>query len=160
MTRNEKKYAARYLEAWNQFGNNLPNEEYDKLSLLRRQLGIRLARAQEVEREIIIEADGGTTVPLRKTQLMKGDEASMKYALSPQPSPLASQPYDQILGEVAQYEAAIDEILSEVSDVSEKMETIKKQLISVSGSLIKEGKFDQILALVKEAADIVKEIRG
>ena len=30
----------------------------------------------------------------------------------------------------------------------------------VSGSLVKEGKFDQILTLVKEAADIVKEIRG
>ncbi len=30
----------------------------------------------------------------------------------------------------------------------------------VSGALVKEGKFDQILALVKEAADIVKEIRG
>jgi 2-dehydro-3-deoxyphosphogluconate aldolase/(4S)-4-hydroxy-2-oxoglutarate aldolase len=30
----------------------------------------------------------------------------------------------------------------------------------VSGALVKEGKFEQILALVKEAADIVKEIRG
>ena len=30
----------------------------------------------------------------------------------------------------------------------------------VNGSLVKEGKFDEILALVKEAADIVKEIRG
>ena len=30
----------------------------------------------------------------------------------------------------------------------------------VNGALIKEGKFDQILTLVKEAADIVKEIRG
>ena len=30
----------------------------------------------------------------------------------------------------------------------------------VSGSLVKEGKFDEILKLVKEAADIVKEIRG
>ncbi|MBR1583955.1 MAG: bifunctional 4-hydroxy-2-oxoglutarate aldolase/2-dehydro-3-deoxy-phosphogluconate aldolase [Clostridia bacterium] len=30
----------------------------------------------------------------------------------------------------------------------------------VSGSLVKEGKFDEIEALVKEAADIVKEIRG
>lgn len=144
MTRNEKKYAARYLEAWNRYGNNLPNEEYDRLSVLRRQLGIRLARAQEVERDIVIEADGGTTVPLRKTQLLKGDESSMKYALSPSAlnadqSPLNTTPYDQILGEVAQYEATIDEILSEVSDVSEKMEGIKKQLISVSGSLIKES---------------------
>ena len=139
MTRNEKKYAARYLEAWNRYGNNLPNEEYDRLSLLRRQLGIRLARAQEVEREIIIEAAGGTTVPLRKTQLLKGDEASMRYDLATLSSPLTTKPYDQILGEVAQYEATIDEILNEVSDVSEKMESIKKQLISVSGSLIKES---------------------
>ena len=30
----------------------------------------------------------------------------------------------------------------------------------VSGKLVKEGKFDEIEALVKEAADIVKEIRG
>jgi len=30
----------------------------------------------------------------------------------------------------------------------------------VSGALVKEGKFDEIEALVKEAADIVKEIRG
>ena len=30
----------------------------------------------------------------------------------------------------------------------------------VNGALVKEGKFDQVLALVKEAADIVKEIRG
>ena len=30
----------------------------------------------------------------------------------------------------------------------------------VNGSLVKEGKFDDILALVKEAAGIVKEIRG
>ena len=30
----------------------------------------------------------------------------------------------------------------------------------VNGSLVKEGKFDEILALVKEAAGIVKEIRG
>ena len=139
MTRNEKKYAARYLEAWNRYGNNLPNEEYDRLSLLRRQLGIRLARAQEVERDIIIEAAGGTTVPLRKTQLLKGDEASMRYDLATLSSPLTTKPYDQILGEVAQYEATIDEILNEVSDVSEKMESIKKQLISVSGSLIKES---------------------
>ncbi len=136
MTRNEKKYAARYLEAWNRYGNNLPNEEYDRLSELRRQLGIRLARAQEINREIVIEAAGGSIVPLRKTQLMKGDESP--FALSAQNSPL-SAPYDQILGELSQYEATIDEILSEVSDVSEKMQTIKKQLISVSGSLIKEG---------------------
>ena len=139
MTRNEKKYAARYLEAWNRYGNNLPNEEYDRLSLLRRQLGIRLARAQQVERDIVIEAAGGTTLPLRKTQLLKGDEASMRYDLTTLSSPLATTPYDQMLSEVAQYEATIDEILSEVSDVSEKMETIKKQLISVSGSLIKES---------------------
>lgn len=30
----------------------------------------------------------------------------------------------------------------------------------VNGSLVKEGKFDEILAMVREAADIVKEIRG
>ena len=30
----------------------------------------------------------------------------------------------------------------------------------VSGSLVKEGKFDEILKMVREAADIVKEIRG
>lgn len=30
----------------------------------------------------------------------------------------------------------------------------------VSGNLVKEGKFDEIEALVREAADIVKEIRG
>jgi len=30
----------------------------------------------------------------------------------------------------------------------------------VNGSLVKEGKFDEILALVKEASNIVKEIRG
>ena len=35
MTRNEKTYAARYLELHNKYGNNLPNEEYDKLSQLR-----------------------------------------------------------------------------------------------------------------------------
>lgn len=98
MTRNEKKYAARYLEAWNRYGNNLPNEEYDKLSALRRQLGIRLARAQEINREIVIEAAGGSIVPLRKTQLMKGDESP--FALSAQNSPL-SAPYDQILNEVS-----------------------------------------------------------
>ena len=30
----------------------------------------------------------------------------------------------------------------------------------VNGSLVKEGKFDEILKMVREAADIVKEIRG
>ena len=30
----------------------------------------------------------------------------------------------------------------------------------VSGKLVKEGKFDEIERLVREAADIVKEIRG
>ena len=30
----------------------------------------------------------------------------------------------------------------------------------VSGALVKEGKFDEILKMVREAADIVKEIRG
>ena len=30
----------------------------------------------------------------------------------------------------------------------------------VSGALVKEGKFDEIEKLVREAADIVKEIRG
>ena len=30
----------------------------------------------------------------------------------------------------------------------------------VSGKLVKEGKFDEILSLVQEAAGIVKEIRG
>ena len=30
----------------------------------------------------------------------------------------------------------------------------------VSGGLVKEGKFDEILKMVREAADIVKEIRG
>ena len=140
MTRNEKKYAARYLEAWNRYGNNLPNEEYDKLSLLRRQLGIRLARAREIDREIIIEAAGGTTVPLRKTQLIRTEDTP--FTLHHSPSAIhssSSNPYDQILDEVAQYEVTIDEILNEVGDVSKKMETIKKQLISVSGSLIKEG---------------------
>lgn len=79
LTRNEKKYAARYLEAWNRYGNNLPNEEYDQLSQLRQKLGIRLARAREIDREIVIEAAGGSTVPLRKTQLMKGEQVSLKY---------------------------------------------------------------------------------
>ena len=142
MTRNEKKYAARYLEAWNKYGNNLPNEEYDKLSLLRRQLGIRLARAREIDREIVIEAAGGNTIPLRKTQLMRGEEVSLKYDIKSETSNLQSQstnPYQEILAEVSQYEATIDEMLTEVGDVSQKMETIKKQLISVSGSLIKEG---------------------
>ncbi len=142
MTRNEKKYAARYLEAWNRYGNNLPNEEYDRLSKLRRQLGIRLARAQEINREIVIEAAGGSIIPLRKTQLMKGDEASLKFDATT-PSIWRGQgdasPYDQILSELSQYEATIDQILSEVGDVSQKMQAIKKQLISVSGSLIKEG---------------------
>ena len=142
MTRNEKKYAARYLEAWNRYGNNLPNEEYDRLSKLRRQLGIRLARAQEINREIVIEAAGGSIIPLRKTQLMKGDEASLKFDATT-PSIWSGQgdasPYDQILSELSQYEATIDQILSEVGDVSQKMQAIKKQLISVSGSLIKEG---------------------
>ncbi len=147
LTRNEKKYAARYLEAWNRYGNNLPNEEYDQLSQLRQKLGIRLARAREIDREIVIEAAGGSTVPLRKTQLMKGEQVSLKYnvtASSQDPSsdaqpPTPGSPYEQILGEVSQYEAAIDEILNEVSDVSEKMTTIKRQLINVSGNLIKEG---------------------
>lgn len=139
MTRNEKKYAARYLEAWNKYGNNLPNEEYDKLSQLRRQLGIRLARAQEINREIIVEANGGSTVPLRKTQLMKVEGATLSLSNTYQLTQDSSSPYESILDEVAQYEATIDQILSEVSDVSQKMETIKKQLIGVSGSLIKEG---------------------
>ena len=29
MTRNEKKYAARYLELHNKYGNNLPNEAFN-----------------------------------------------------------------------------------------------------------------------------------
>ena len=139
MTRNEKKYAARYLEAWNRYGNNLPNEEYDRLSQLRRQLGIRLARAQEINREIIVEANGGSTVPLRKAQLMKVEGATLSLSKTYQLAQDASSPYESILDEIAQYEATINQILSEVSDVSQKMDSIKKQLISVSGSLIKEG---------------------
>lgn len=155
MTRNEKKYAARYLEAWNRYGNNMPNEEYDKLSLLRRKLGIRLARAREIDREIVIEAAGGSTVPLRKTQLMRagdtplttlsisgrsqGENHSPISMSSSSAAGITTSPYDQILDEVAQYEVTINEILDEVGDVSKKMETIKKQLIGVSGSLIKEG---------------------
>ena len=146
MTRNEKKYAARYLEAWNRYGNNLPNEEYDKLSQLRQQLGIRLERAQEINREIVAEAKGGSTVPIRKTGLPNLSERRGSLTDSVGKSPLAASPlgdnggaYTQILDEVSQYEATIDEILNEVSDVSQKMETIKKQLISISGSLIKES---------------------
>ena len=30
----------------------------------------------------------------------------------------------------------------------------------VSGALVKEGKFDEITKLVKESAEIVKEVRG
>ena len=95
LKRNEKKYAARYLEAWNRYGNNLPNEEYDQLSQLRQQLGIRLARAREIDRQIVIEAAGGTTVPLRKTQLMKGEQVSLKYNVTPNtqhPSPNTQHP--------------------------------------------------------------------
>ena len=146
MTRNEKKYAARYLEAWNRFGNNLPNEEYDKLSQLRQKLGIGLERAQEINREIVAEAKGGSTVPIRKTGLPNpsGRRGSLTDSVK---SPLSggfreagvASPYTQILDEVAQYEATIDEILNEVSDVSKKMESIKKQLISISGSLVKES---------------------
>lgn len=141
MTRNEKKYAARYLEAWNRFGNNLPNEEYDKLSQLRQKLGIGLERAQEINREIVAEAKGGSTVPIRKTGLPNPSERKGSLTDSIK-SPLpggTSGAYTQILDEVAQYEATIDEILNEVSDVSKKMETIKKQLISISGSLVKES---------------------
>ena len=128
MTRNEKKYAARYLEAWNRYGNNLPNEEYDKLSQLRQQLGIRLERAQEINREIVAEAKGGSTVPIRKTGLTNLSERRGSLTDSVGKSPLAVSPlgdnggaYTQILDEVSQYEATIDEILNEVSDVSEKM---------------------------------------
>ena len=141
MTRNEKKYAARYLEAWNRFGNNLPNEEYDKLSQLRQKLGIGLERAQEINREIVAEAKGGSTVPIRKTGLPNPSErkGSLTDSIKPPLPGGTSGAYTQILDEVAQYEATIDEILNEVSDVSKKMETIKKQLISISGSLVKES---------------------
>ena len=138
MTRNEKKYAARYLEAWNRYGNNLPNEEYDKLSQLRQKLGIRLVRAQQVESEII--AEGKLSIrkaPITPPGLPKGEE--IWTPLKPSSPSGRSGGVLGVVDEIAQYEATIDEILSEVSDVSEKMEAIKRQLISVSGNLIKEG---------------------
>lgn len=142
MTRKEKKYAALYLEYYNRYGLNIPDSEYDKLSQLRRQLGIRLQRAQEIDREIVAETAGGSTVPLRKTDIT-ADTAGLP-PLSALPFPLGgaageSSPYQQLLAEVAQYETAVNNILGEVAGVSSQMDSIKEQLVGVSGSLIKEG---------------------
>lgn len=137
MTRNEKKYAARYLELHNKYGNNLPNEEYDKLSQLRQELGIRLERANEINEEIVREAGGTNIVPIRKTPLMKGKKISLNYNVKLNDD--ATSPYEQLLNEVSQYEAAVDEILTEVAYVSSTMEDIKKQFTKLSGNLIKEG---------------------
>ncbi|MBQ8657468.1 MAG: hypothetical protein IJ527_10545 [Prevotella sp.] len=137
MNRNEKKYAARYLELHNKYGNNLPNAEYDQLSQLRQQLGIRLERALEINSEIVREAGGTDIVPIRKTPLMKGKNISLDY--NKQLNDDTTSPYERLLNEVSQYEATVDEILTEVAYVSGSMLDIKKQFTKLSGNLIKEG---------------------
>ena len=117
------------------------DEEYDKLSQLRPELGIRLERALGINEEIVREAGGTNIVPIRKTPLMKGKKISLNYNVT-----LNDYQVNQLLSLCRKMEGLSESELVEkirnlqdtarrIGEAGEKAEQVKETVSSLADSV-------------------------